>query len=278
IAYEGRWRGLGAIGIGISRTSYHKRIGLPGLPPVSTDAQPWLFNVNAAVNVLPQLVAYAGYVTGLEESGVAPANATNRNEALPAIRTSQRDAGVRWAVTPKVAVIAGVFDVRKPYYNLASDGRFALLGDVVNRGIEASVAGAVTPRLNVVVGAVLLRARVTGEAVAQGRVGALPVGSIARRLQGNIDWRTPFLPGVSLDAKVSYQSAQTATTNNSVAIPSRTTVDIGGRYSFKLDGKAATLRVAVVNVFDVQGFDLKGAGAYDIIPGRLASAYLTIDF
>lgn len=278
LAYEGRWRDVGEIGIGVSRANYRKRIGLPGLSPVSTDARPWLVNVNAAVNLMSSLVAYAGYVTGLEESGVAPANATNRNEALPAIRTSQRDAGVRWAVSPKLAVIAGIFDVRKPYYNLAADGRFALLGDVVNRGVEASVAGAITPRLNIVAGAVLLRPRVTGDAVTEGRVGARPVASIARRLQGNVDWRPKFLEGISLDMKASYQSEQIATRSNLVAIPPRTIVDVGGRYSFKLADRDATLRIVVTNIFDVQGFELRGAGAYDIIPRRLGSAYLTVDF
>ena len=278
IAYEGRWAGIGELGIGVSRTDYRKRIGLPGLPPVSTDASPWLFNVNVTAQVAHGLVAYAGYVTGLEESGVAPANASNRNEPLPAISTSQRDAGLRWSITPKLALIAGVFDVRKPYYNLAADGRFALLGNVVNRGIEVSMAGAVTPRLNIVAGAVLLRPQVTGEAVTRGIVGARPVGAISQRVQGNIDWRLPFLDGVSVDSRIAYQSAQTATVDNNVRVPARTIVDVGGRYRFTLAGKDATLRLVVANIFDKRGFDAKGAGVYDIIPRRLASGYLTIDF
>lgn len=278
IAYEGRWVGIGELGVGVSRTNYKKRIGLPGLPPVTTDATPWLFNVNMIAQITPTLVAYAGYVTGLEESGVAPANATNRNEPLPAIDTSQRDAGLRWSITPGLAIVAGVFDVRKPYYNLAADGRFALLGNVVNRGVEVSIAGAVTPQLNIVGGAVLLQPRVTGEAVTRGRVGGRPVGAISHRLQGNVDWRPPFFDGVSLDIKVAYQSAQTTTVNNRVQIPARVVTDFGGRYRFKLANKDATLRIVATNILDKRGFDLKGAGVYDVIPGRLASGYLTVDF
>ena len=122
-----------------------------------------LFNVTAAAEITSRLIAYAGYVTGLEESGTAPDNAANRNEALPAIKTSQRDAGVRYAITDAVKLVAGVFDIRKPYFNLDESNRFTLLGDVINQGIEASVAGAVTPRLSIVAGAVLLRPRVTGD-------------------------------------------------------------------------------------------------------------------
>ena len=277
LAYEGRWQGVGEISVGIQKTNYRKRIGVPGLNPVSTDARPFLFNVTAAAEISPRLVAYAGYVTGLEESGTAPDNAANRNEALPAIKTSQRDAGLRYAITDDVKLVAGVFDIRKPYFNLDDANRFTLLGNVINQGVEASVAGAITPRLSIVAGAVLLRPRVTGEGVALGRVGPRPVGAINRRVEFNADWRPPMLAGLSLDISASHQSAQTATRNNNVVIPARTLVDLGGRYSFRLAGNAATLRVAVSNIFDVQGFALRGAGAYDIIENRLLSAYLTVD-
>jgi iron complex outermembrane receptor protein len=278
LAYEGRWEGVGEIGIGLSRTDYRKDISGPVLPTVSTTASPWLVNLNMVVDLSSRLAVYAGYVTGLEESGVAPANAVNRNEALPAIETSQRDAGLRFAVTPKLALVAGVFDVRKPYYNLATDGRFRLLGDVVNQGIELSLAGAVTPELSIVTGAVLLRPRVTGEAVARGLVGRLPVGSIERRIEGSADWRPPFLKGVSFDMTVAHRSAQAATIDNLAEIPARTLVDVGGRYSFAIAGRDAMLRVSASNLFDVRGFNLAGAGAYEILPGRLVSAWLTVDF
>lgn len=277
LAYEGRWQGVGELSLGVQKTNYRKRIGLPGRDPVGTDASPILFNVTAAAEITSRLVAYAGYVTGLEESGIAPDNAANRNEALPAIETSQRDAGLRWTITPEVKLVAGVFDIRKPYFNLDEANRFALLGDVVNQGIEASVAGAITPRLSIVAGGVLLRPRVTGNGVLLGRVGPRPVGAIDRRIEFNADWRPPQLPGFSLDVSASHRSAETATRDNSVAIPARTIVDLGGRYALRLAGNAATLRVAVSNIFDVQGFELRGAGAYDIIENRLLSAYLTVD-
>ncbi|MBX9816201.1 MAG: TonB-dependent receptor [Sphingomonas sp.] len=77
---------------------------------------------------------------------------------------------------------------------------------------------------------------------------------------------------------VSDSGAITATVDNRVAIPPRTLVDVGGRYRFKLGDNPATLRLALSNVFDAYGFDLRGAGAYDIIPGRVVSAYLSVDF
>ncbi len=60
------------------------------LPDIAPDAErrdrSWLFNIAAAGYVSDRLAVYAGYTRGLEESGIAPINAANRNEALPAIR------------------------------------------------------------------------------------------------------------------------------------------------------------------------------------------------
>ncbi len=278
IAYEGRWQGVGEISMGVQKTQYRKRIGLPGEPPVASDAAPFLFNVNAAAELTPRLVVYGGYVTGLEESGIAPENAANRNEALPAIRTSQRDAGLCFAVTDEVKLVAGVFDVRKPYFNLDAAGRFGALGDVINQGIETSVAGPVTSRLSVVAGAVLLRPRVTGSGAALDGIGQRPVGAISRRIEFNADWRPPWLSGLSLDVSASHRSPETATVSNLTAIPARTLIDLGGRYQFTVAKQSATLRLQVENLTDLQGFELRGAGVYDLIAGRRFGGYLTVDF
>jgi iron complex outermembrane recepter protein len=277
LAYEGRWQGVGELSVGLQKTQYRKRIGLPGEPPVATDAAPFLYNVTAAAEITPRLVVYGGYVTGLEESGVAPENAANRNEALPAIRTSQRDAGLRYALTGEVKLVAGVFDVRKPYFNLDAAGRFDALGDVINQGVETSIAGAVTSRLSVVAGGVLLRPKVRGAGVGTAGIGPRPVGAISRRIELNADWRPPGLTGLSLDLSASHRSAETASVSNLTAIPPRTLVDLGGRYQFAIAGKSATLRLQVENVTDLQGFELQGAGAYDLIAGRRFGGYLTVD-
>ena len=273
--YEGRWDGVGEISLGVQHSDYRKRIGLPGAPPVETSTRPLLFNANAAVVITPRLAAYGGYVTGLEESGVAPENAANRNEALPAIRTRQFDAGLRWNVAGDLRLVVGLFDVAKPYFNLDAQRVFRQLGAVRNRGVEASFSGPVTPRLTVVAGAVLLSPRVTADVPGVGR---RPVGAVAETYTLSGDWRPPWLPGVSFDARLGHTSSKTATVSNRASIPALTFVDIGGRYRFKLAGSAATLRVQVENLLDSQGYELFGAGAYRPVWGRAANAYITIDF
>ncbi|MFN3819680.1 TonB-dependent receptor domain-containing protein [Blastomonas sp.] len=278
LAYEGRWDNRGELSIGIQRTDYRKRIGLPDQDPVATDARLFLFNIGAAVDLTSRLAAYGGFVTGLEESGIAPGNAANRNEALPAIRTRQFDFGFRYKLTEELRLVTGVFEVSKPYFNLDASNRFGELGTVRNRGIEASLAGALTPELAVNIGTVLLDPSVSGEAVELGVSGPRAVGGIARRIEANADWRPSMLAGVSFDLAVSHRSPETATVSNAVTIPARTLVTLGGRYGFNVGRAPAVLRVQLSNVFDVQGFELEDAGAYRLIEPRLLQAYITFDF
>jgi iron complex outermembrane receptor protein len=278
LAYEGHWDGVGELSLGVQRTDYKKRIGFPGGVPVATDATPLLINAAVAAHLTPRFTVYAGYVTGIEESGVAPASAANRNEAMPAIETRQIDAGFRWAFAGKMKLIGGVFEVRKPYFNIGLGGIFGDLGEVVNRGIEASVAGPITRTLSVVAGTVLLDPRVVGEAVTLGVSGPRPVQAITARIEASADWRPPQVPGLSIDAAWSHRSPEMALVNNLVAIPTRSIVNLGGRYRFKLAGQGALLRLQVTNLLDKQSYNLRFPGAYGHLPGRNFQGYLTVDF
>jgi len=279
IAYEGRWKNVGELSFGIQRASYSKTIDLPGnVPNTRAQDRPWLLNASAAAHLTATLALYAGYTRGLEESGLAPNSAANRNEALPAIRTRQADAGIRWAITPRIKLIAGVFDVRKPYFSTDETNVFTILGDVRHRGVELSLAGNPTDQLSVVAGAVLMEARVTGEAVELGRVGSKPLGQSATILRGNGDYRLPFLPGVSLDLAVSWYGKRPASRDNLVSVDPYALIDIGARYRFKLGRSPATFRVQMQNVSNTFAWSIVGSNSYGLMDKRRFTAFLTVDF
>ena len=277
LAYQGQWQGVGELTLGVSHSDYRKRVDQPVFGTVGTRATPLLYNAGLAITAIPRLALYASHTRGLEESGVAPSFALNRNEALPAIITRQSEAGLRYQFSPDLRLVLGVFDLSKPYFDLDTDNVFRALGDVRNRGAEFSVSGKVTPRLSMTLGAVILDPRVTGEGVRLGRLGERPVGTPRQRLDLNLDWRLPWLAGLSIDGGISHAGRLPATVDNRVFINPRTLVALGGRYAFTLGRTPATLRVSITNVFDVRGFELQGAGAYDIFDGRIVSAYLTMD-
>lgn len=276
IGYEGDWDGVGSLSAGLQKSDYTKNIGLPGLKQ-RIAATPWLGNINAALQLGPRTQVYGGFVTGLEESGIAPVNAVNRNEALPAIITRQVDADLRTSVGP-LTLVAGVFRLSKPYFNLDADGRFGALGTVSSRGIEASLAGPISDSLSIVAGGVFSQPRVAGQAVALGVAGPLPVGAIRRTLNLSADWRPPFAPGLSFDIAVFANSSTVATVNNAMHIPAQTFIDLGARYAFRLGQRQAVLRAQIFNAGGVNGLFLEDAGLYGMVDGRVAQLYLTIDF
>jgi len=276
LAYEGRWRGRGELGVSVSRADYAKRIAAPGAPAVDSSSRPWLYNVIAGANLNRFLVVYAGMARGLEESGQAPVSAANRGQALPAIITSQREAGLRVTLAPRLHLIAGIFDLKKPYFNFNAANFYEVAGSVENRGLELSLSGPITDRLSVAAGAYLLRPRLTGQSVAAAE-DRLPVGLPSRLVQASLDWRIPWVRGLSLDGRLSNQGRVPATVDNAVFVPSRTTFSLGGRYRFNASGKDLTLRISVSNVGNVSGWTAVAPGTYYAISGRSASAYLAVD-
>ncbi len=277
LAYELRWGQKAQIGAGLQRTDYEKQVDFPDGQTRTRD-EPWLYNLAAAWALNPTVTFYANYTRGLEESGVAPDAAANRNEALPAIQTRQADAGVSIALGPAFELLAGLFEVAKPYFSLDEQGVFRELGEVTHRGLEFSLTGSVGEQLDLVAGAVLMDPEVSGPEVRSGTVGSRPVGQPERTFEVNLDWRPPRLRDFSLDFGVTYTSDIAATRDNAVELPARTLLDVGARYRFKIGGAPATLRVLLANATDEFGYDLRGSGAYDTIPGRLFSAYVAVDW
>ena len=264
VGYQAKWKGVGEMSLGLQKTRYRKTLTDPDPAIVfpRTRSNPWLPNATAALYLGARLALYAGYTRGLEESPVAPSEATNLNEAPPAIRTEQKDAGVRWVVSKGVTAVLGAFDVSKPYFNLDSTGRFRRLGQVRNRGLEMSLAGQVAPGLNVVVGNVLVDAKVSGEAVDLGLIGRKPVASFVRHTIAAVDYRLPACPALSFDMSTEATSDRVANRANTLEIPARAIFSVGGRYRMTIGKTALLARGQVQNIFGTFGFSNGSSGFF----------------
>jgi iron complex outermembrane receptor protein len=278
VAYDGRWKDVGEISFGISKARFRKETSIPDVPVAVTRSTPLLYNATAAAQVTKSVAIYAGYAKGLEESGTAPPNAANRSQPLPAILTQQKDAGLRFNLTKGLKAVVGVFDLSRPYFGFDSANVYKQVGTVKSRGAEFSVSGSVTPRLDLVAGGMLLRPRVTAADTAVGNIGSKPVGLPTHLLILNANWKTPIARGLELDMAVSHRGRTPATTDNSVFVPARARVDLGGHYRFKIAKRSATFRLQVVNLFDNSGWGVVGSGVYTSNPGRYVQGYMTVDF
>ena len=276
LGYQAEHDGIGLIGAGIQKVGYRKAVETAAGPRPPSKDRPWLFNLAAILDVLPRLSVFGSFTRGLEESDVAPEIAINRDEAPPAIRTRQLDAGVRAVVGP-VTAIAGAFEIERPYYGVDGESVFRRLGTVRHRGVEVSLTGAPLPGLSVVAGGTFLRARLSGEDVESGAIGDRPVDVPARKAVASLDWRPPSSP-LSFDVAVEHIGPNNGDALARVRVEPYTTVDIGVRYRFGLGGAPAVLRLHATNLFDSYGWEVAGNNAFVYTQSRQILARLAVDF
>jgi iron complex outermembrane receptor protein len=185
---------------------------------------------------------------------------------------------MRYALTPDLKLVAGVFDIRKPYNNLDQAHVFRRLGEERHQGIEISLSGRVLPGLNVVAGTVLQRPRVTGEEVEAGRIGSRPVGQTNRTTIIGVDYQLPKVPALSFNTTITSVGDRVASSDNQLSIPARYVIDVGARYRFKVGDAPATLRLSVGNLFNKFGWRTNPSAVFVTNAQRRFSLSLTADF
>jgi iron complex outermembrane receptor protein len=281
LSYSGIWRGRGSLDVSLSRNDYRKRVDFASAS--RTDAltrdNSLLWNVSGLVEITRRLSFYGGLSRGAEDAAIAPENAINNSEAPPAIRTRQRELGLRYALTEDLTLVGGVFSISKPYYNLDPQRFFRQLGTVTNRGMELSLTGHLAPGLHVVGGMLLLDPRISGEGPDSGIVGDRPIGQIRRHLVANFDWRTRGGDGpLSIDVAVENYSGRIGNAANTLKAPAYSTVNIGARQRFTVNGVNLVLRPQIHNLFNAYGWLVSSSGAFTYIRKRTAFVSLVADF
>jgi iron complex outermembrane receptor protein len=259
----------------VQRAAYTKQVrALDGRTTRET-TKPWLYSGALTGALTDRLTAFASYAKGLEEAGVAPGNALNRGAVLPPGMSRQAELGVKYAIPGGPSLIAGLFDISKPMPGLNSSGVYEFVGEVRHRGVELSVAGPITPRLNAVLGATLLDARLGGELVDAGVIGSHPIGRPERIALANLTWRVPGLEGLAIDGGVNFRGERYANRENSATLPGYALFQAGLRERFTIDDKPFTVRARVTNLFNRFVWNANNAGLFTVISPRVFTLSLT---
>jgi len=283
LGYKAALKEIAQVKFGVTRSNYVAETRGPrGVS--SSSADPWLFNASMLVRPRPRLTIYAGYVSGLEDTGTAPENAANRNQQLDASRTSQIDAGVQWSMG-RMRLVATVFEMKKPYFTFDVDGRYAELADLRHRGVELSAAGDLADQLHIVVGAVLIDPVVSGPARDRGLVGPRPVGTPKAHARLDATWRVDRLGGIKVTFGMQHDSPRAASAvgyaqlgGRQLFTPAHTTFDIGARHNFKVRDTPVSLRFVVNNVFDQRAWKVLDSNTFQLDDVRRYNLYLIADF
>jgi iron complex outermembrane receptor protein len=276
-AYRVQWDAHGELAFGVQQENYDKQVATPGLPKARLADRPLRIYGTAAVALSRRLTAYAGYTQGLEDSGTAPSAAANRGAILPAARTWQVDSGVRFALTPKLKLIAGVFEIQKPYFNLDPNNVDRELGLQQARGVELSLSGELARQLEISAGVLAGKVSIQGQNLQAAGVGPIAFGQPRLTFVMNADYHFPKLPALSADVAVFHFGTAPASVDNGVYAVSVTQYSLGGRYRFTLLGKPATLRVQVQNLTNFYFWNIGYSPGYLQASPRSVFTYLTAD-
>jgi iron complex outermembrane recepter protein len=277
-AYRLDWRDRGEFELGVQDENYRETLTAPGSPESAVSAHPLRYYGNAAILLTRQLTLYTGYTQGLENSGVAPTSAANSGTVFPASLTWQFDSGLRYSLTPKLKIIAGVFELQKPYFNLDTHNVDRDLGAQQAKGIELSISGELTQGLHVNVGMLDGRVSIFGPNLAADGVGPIAVGQPRLMYVANTNYMFPWWPAASLDLAATHFGSAPASVDNGIYSPASTQVNFGGRYKFTAFGKPSSLRVQIQNVLAANEWATQFTPGFFRSPApRTVFAYITTD-
>ncbi len=218
-----------------------------GVRTSASDAGKWTPLVAGTVQPTKAITLYANYIQALEPGGIAGGTARNAGQVFPPLVSRQVEIGAKTRIGGLLAT-AAAFRIRKA--NQYLDGRTNLYtqdGLQENDGVELSLAGGVTKRLNVVAGAAWIEG--TQKRTAGGAFDGLKAPGIPEfngRL--NIDWQVPVVEGLTLSSGVIYSGDNWVDNLNVRNGLSWTRVDVGASYRFAIAGTEVVGRASVENV------------------------------
>lgn len=283
LSYRASWRDRLRVNLGVLRTEYAKRFVAADGSGRESRVKPWLYNAGMTWDVARDFQLYGSYSRGLEEAGVAPAVASNRNEVLDAIIVTQREIGLRYAPSKSVSLVVAGFDTRKPYAGIDSmTGAYRFLGQVQHRGIEASLSGRPAPGLSIVLGGVVLDPRLTASGA--DTLGRQPVAVPRLRAIANVDYALPWVPGLSLDVGLTHVGSRPARSRvtgpgaDQLKIDALTVLNLGIRYGFRAGGSDLVLRAQLLNAFDQYSWEVNASETLAYSAPRRARVVLTALF
>jgi iron complex outermembrane receptor protein len=278
LAYRAQWQRGADLAIGIQQQSYTKDVIAPGLPAAHLTDRPLRAYATAALALTEKATAYAGYTQGLEDSGVASSSANNRGAILPDARTWQTDAGIRYLLTPEVNLIAGFFEIQKPYFNLDSLEVDRALGLQRASGLELSLSGEVVRNLNVTLATMWGQVKVLGANLRAEGIGSVALSQSRVTATLDANYSLPWLPALSIDTSILTYGPYPVSVDDRARASPGTLVALGSRYRFKVLGAPTTLRVQVQNLTNIYFWNLGfNSPEFTQYHPRAYFGYLTMD-
>jgi iron complex outermembrane receptor protein len=257
---------------GVRFTNYNQT-NAQGISTYSTNG---VFTPTLAVmyKVAPNTTAYASYVEALEAGEVVGATYANAGAVLNPFKSRQYEVGVKteqgiWSTT------AALFRIeRGAVYTNSANARVAD-GQSIYQGIELAGSVKLGPQWTLGASAMALDswyARTNG--FDGNRVGGAP----RFVLSGNVEYKVPYVPGLSLNGDIRYNGRTSLNPQNSLTVSGYTLINLGATYRTRVAGKDVTLRAAVSNLTNRKYWEYQYDNYIKPADPRMVSLNAKIDF
>lgn len=232
----------------------------------------------------PFISIYANRIEALAPGSVASGDVLNVGEVFPPYKSTQYEVGAKAGLGNLLNASLALFQTSQPQEltePCERDGMtgtcFTLNGEQRNRGVEFSVDGEPVKGFRVIAGVAVTDAeqRETQDGATDG-LNAIGVPDYTANL--NVEWDTPFVPGLTLTGRVIQTGQQMADADNTLELDSWTRFDLGARYVVAAGTTPVTFRVNVDNVAN-EGYWASSLGGY-LVQGapRTFKLSATVDF
>lgn len=204
---------------------------------------------------------YTSYSKGLSLGGTAPWFAKIPDETLAPTVSRQIEAGVKYDWR-RISFAAAVFQTRQAYqYAKPEGGEFIYMqqGQQKNTGLELSANGWATDRLQIATSVAAIRARVSGSGTPEYE-GHQAINVPKLRASVYADYALPWVNGLAVLGGVQYSAKKSANRTGNVEVGDYAVVNVGSRYTTKVDGYETVFRLSVDNLFDKRYW--RDAGEY----------------
>jgi iron complex outermembrane receptor protein len=278
LAYGLQWADRVELSAALLRTDYHRRVADPGAPLSELDKSPTTGDIALAVRLTPAATFYASHVEGFEAATRPPDSALNRATLSADGQARVSDAGLRYVFNEKLKLVAGWFELAKPYDGVDKNRFFHNLGDMTDRGLEASLTYRPARNLKFEASAAVQDLKLAGSTVISGLSGPHPAGTYRGRAEAKLEFAPHHLSGWAFSVRGAWKDRVYASVDDRYRLPARMTVDLGARHAFEIAGRAMEAQLQILNVGDTSSYVVVAPGAYRRADDRLISLSLTAGF
>lgn len=237
--------------------------------------------VGVVFKPLPYVSLYANRIEALQQGPSASIDPVddliNPGEILAPRKSTQYEAGAKLALGRFLYAGLAFYQIERPGEGVIveddGDRRFGYIGEQRHRGIEFTMNGEPVEGLRLIAGLSTIDAEFD--------TGAEVSGVPGFTANANVEWDTPFVPGLTLTGRMTHTGKQWADPANTLRLDDWTVFDLGARYVLAAGDSPVTLRLTVDNVANkrywASSFDPFGSALLQGRP-RTVNASVSVDF